>query len=669
MTGQASHPIVIDSDDEDDVPQNTNGVKRAASPSKKPSPVPSPRQESMKLPRKPSLFPPPRQESLKLPSKATPPTRPVEKTLLLVETQKSLKLPSKATPPARPVDKTLPLVAAQRRRTPAPISETIVPSVEVEQPLLEEEQHQSPQEWLKSTEEYRSKVYGVGASTHPSGWFSSQDRPYLPFKKREAILQGISLYHSDSPLPDVPFHVDFSAEEMDQVYGAFRRSAGEPPKERRCGEADLRRIMKPRPDPDPIITPLLEFMPRRTRAGILAFLQDVFKRQTSVYPASLSLRLGAPERAEYARNSLTHSLLFRREISGYRGYRGMRERINFHDEFRKCREDDLEVRSEWTDCAGDIATIAWVSDDAYICGTTAHSDPHNLQYNKPGNFVFGSCRRGAPRAYPHHRIARPIVAKGENSTEAMIASQDPWLYASVVASDYDAAHNRAFTSGFDRTVKIWRIKSGSSMQMIGEWRHRGNVNFVAACKDASGMVATASDVAANAVRIYSIQDGVPVSESPYRSYSCSRVTDDEGNTVSTEKWAYFPATMQWGLAEGVKHLLLVGYSPRSRTGDDHDIPEDRLTTGELCLWDGRTGERWRVTSATTSNVFEVLWHPTQPCFVAATTPIGPEKIDSGVRTQIRVFRVSDNPEYGGKAFTPVHTLDCRAADINELTIM
>jgi len=339
----------------------------------------------------------------------------------------------------------------------------------------------------------------------------------------------------------------------------------------------------------------------------------------------------------------------------------MRERVNFHDEFRKCREDDLEVRSEWTDCAGDIATIAWVSNDAFICGTTEHSDSHNQQYNKPGNLVLGSCRLGTLRAYPQHRIVRPIVAKGENSTEEMRESQDPWLYSSVVSSGYDAANNRAFTSGFDRSVKVWRVDSGSCMEMIGEWKHGGNVNFVAASKDGSGMVATASDVAADAVRIYSVQNGVPVSASPYRSYSCSRVTDAEGNTVSTEKWAYFPATMQWGLAEGVKHLLLVGYSPRSRTGDDHDIPEDRLTTGELCLWDGRTGE--------TSNVFEVLWHPSQLCFIAATTPMGAEKIDSGIRTQIRVFRVSDNPEYGGKAFTPVKALDCRAADINELTIM
>jgi WD40 repeat protein len=272
------------------------------------------------------------------------------------------------------------------------------------------------------------------------------------------------------------------------------------------------------------------------------------------------------------------------------------------------------------------------------------------------------------RAYSEHRIVRPIVEKGENSTEAMRHSQDPWLYSSVVSSDYDAIHNRTFTCSFDRTVKIWKAqKSGSFMDLVGEWRHDGNVNFVTASKygSRSGMVATAANVPVEAVRIYNVDDG-DVSASPYRSFSCSRVTDDKGNDVSTEKWAYFPATMQWGLAGDAKKMLLVGYSPRSRTGDDNDIPEDRRNSGELCLWNGVTGERWNI-SAKSQNVFEVLWHPTQEVFIAATSPAGLE-IPPNVRTQIRIFCPSKE-EDAYRSYSQIMSLDCTAIDINELTIM
>jgi WD40 repeat protein len=378
--------------------------------------------------------------------------------------------------------------------------------------------------------------------------------------------------------------------------------------------------------------------------------------------------LGTDETAQqrkFAREARVSSLLFRREIAGTQGPRSMRRLMSFKNDLQVCREDDFELRAEWTDCAGDISTIVWTSNDGFICGTTEHSDSHNQQYNKPGNLVFGSCKTGRVQASPEHRIVRPIVENGQNASREMQQSQDPWLYSSVVSSDYDPINKLAFTSGFDRTVKIWDVESGS-MRQVGEWVHGGNVNFVAASKDGSGMVATASDVAENAVRIYHV-DRTNVSGSSYRSYSCSRVTDFEGNTVSTEKWAYFPSTMQWGRANGTEHLLLIGYSPRSRTGDDHDIPEDRLHTGELCLWDGWTGERWKLTSATTQDVFEVVWHPTQMAFIAATTPL--VDADSSVRTQIRIFRPSKKEDFGEKAFSPFQALDCTAADINELTIM
>jgi len=110
-------------------------------------------------------------------------------------------------------------------------------------------------------------------------------------------------------------------------------------------------------------------------------------------------------------------------------------------------------------------------------------------------------------------------------------------------------------------------------------------------------------------------------------------------------------------------LLLVGYSPRSTTGHDLDIPAEKKNSGELCLWNVFDNARVPITSARTQNVFEVLWHPSQPCFLAATSPCGTS--DPDTRTQIRVFRQNNTTG----SFSPVKTLDCAALDINDLTIM
>jgi len=507
-------------------------------------------------------------------------------------------------------------------------------------------------------------------------WLSLNRRPYICGPARRDVYQRAHQFVRLDPAalrqPFI-FHVDFSREEIRGLQLAARKLLGLAPQaKRRDAEKDLLRLLKR--NANAVVPELFAEFSRgnlfkgRVLADLKAYLEDLMNRDISRNAGILSLARDDYDRqGSLARSSRVNSLLLAREVAGHRGYGYMRSLNNFANEFRKCREEGLELRAEWTNCAGDIATITWVSNDGFICGTTEHSDSHNQQYNKPGNLVLGSCSQGTLRSYPDHRVVRPVVAKGDNSTDAMRQSQDPWLYASVVSSDYDPVHDRAFTSGFDRTVKIWRAeKSGASMALLGTWPHGGNVNFVVASKHRAGMVATAADVPAAAVRIYHA-DKKDISNSAFCSFSCSRVVDLDGNLVLTDKWAYFPATIQWGISPGVQHLLLVGYSPRSLTTDDNDIPEDRRDSGEICLWDGLTGERWKITSGTTQNVFEVLWHPSQDSFIAATSPQGLE-VDDKVRTQIRIFRRNDNPEFGGKCFTAVQTLDCPAVDINELTI-
>lgn len=335
----------------------------------------------------------------------------------------------------------------------------------------------------------------------------------------------------------------------------------------------------------------------------------------------------------------------------------MRQYENFQNEFSKLHEDSLTLVAEYTNCAGDIATTTWVPNNNVLCGTTVHSDSHNQQYNKPGNLLLLSTKLGQLKAFPDHRIPRPVVEKGENSTTAMRQSQDPWLYSSVVCSDYDPVLGLAYTSSFDRTVKVWKIdETGSTMTALATWYFGGNVNFVSAAKDGSGRVATAADVPTEAIRIYTVNMN-DLGNSPYISFSCTR-TDANGS----DKWAYYPATMQWGRGPSCMHLLAVGYSPRSFSGDDHDIPEEKHDTGEMTLWDAVHNQRIPITTAATANYFEVAWHPVLPRFIAATSP-SHMKAMPGVRSQIHLFRAQED------GFAEYHNLDCFASDINELTFM
>lgn len=400
----------------------------------------------------------------------------------------------------------------------------------------------------------------------------------------------------------------------------------------------------------------------RTKEDIYNFCIDLgadkFARASDA--RVLSLQRADPDKKRRARHAnRLPSLLLAREMEGNIGFGRMRRYENFQNEFQTSHEDGLSLIAEFTNCAGDLSAMSWVPDGNVLCGTTAHSDAHNQQYNKPGNLLLCSTTKGTLRAFADHRIPRPVVEKGENSTEAMRQSQDPWLYASVVSTDYDVATGRAFTSSFDKTVKVWNVaKEGTDMEAVATWHHEGNVNFVAAAKDGSGRVATAADVPTQAIRIYTV-DPNNVQESTYHTVSCTR-NDADGS----DKWAYFPATMQWGRTPGTQHLLAIGYSPRSFSSDDTDIPEDKLHSGEIALWDAVRKCRVPVLTATTANVFEILWHPTLPSFVVATSPSG-LNIEHGVRTHVHLFHLDRENE----AYSEFQKLDCYASDINELTIM
>ncbi|KAH6670762.1 hypothetical protein B0J14DRAFT_545349 [Halenospora varia] len=400
----------------------------------------------------------------------------------------------------------------------------------------------------------------------------------------------------------------------------------------------------------------------RKESAIVAFLEDAANGRTCTKVATEQGGSRQVPALRRLRSSLNPALRYR-EIHGLMPPPGHSNR-----EFPKVRlmthlEDSMTRQTEWMDCCGDISTFAWTGENAFICGAIAHSDYHNMQYNKPGNLLLGSLVLDTLRSYPEHKIIRPVIGSGENAEnalEAMRRTQDPWLYTSVVSTSHSKINGYTFTASFDNTVKVWTVSdNGESMKLQGTWNHDNKVNFaITSCHH--NRIATAADVINDAIRVYNLNEA-DIENSEYDIYNGERAMKQALEGPKEDTWAYFPATIQWGRAKCVSNLLLVGYSPRSISGDDVDIPDDEKNTGELCLWDVETKERIMLVG-TKHNVFEVMWHPTEPAFLAATSTYG-LKVPKGIKTQIRIF--SQNLVTG--VYSTVRILDCSATDINELT--
>lgn len=514
-------------------------------------------------------------------------------------------------------------------------------------------------------------------------WFSLSSRPYLKAAERRqvqaSIKKGLVYLGRNDLRRSYIFHVDFSEPEIFYLQYLARALYGRRAFKARDVRRDLRHLLKKgKSMPETIqkrviqaaADGFIEFdtpppsLRNRTADDISKYLDDLMARSVSHKPRVLRLeRDDNDSYGDASRPNTVQSLLLTREIIGNRGLSMSRNHRDLNAAFRCAQEDHLEPRTEWTDCAGDIMTISWLSNTHFICGTTTHSDSHNQQYNKAGNLLLGSVSTPSMsvKAFPDHRIIRPVVASGSGRD----LMESPWLYTSVVSSDYQLVNDLAFTSSFDHTVRLWKV-AGNDLVAFGTWHHQGRVNFVVSSQHPDGMVATAADVPTKAVRVYRLGNSLDLDSSAasaanFTTYSCTRV--DDADYIPSDKWAYYPSAIRWGLASQVRHLLLVGYSPRSLSGDDRDIPDEKRKTGELCLWNTLTNTHVKVNNAASSNVFEVVWHPEQPIFAAATSASGLE-VDHGVKTQIRVFHHNQDTD----GYTAYKTLDCTAADINELSL-
>lgn len=499
-------------------------------------------------------------------------------------------------------------------------------------------------------------------------YISHADRKNLQRQlSRPGIMQHLTKVELDL-LKSSDLHVDFSSEETLLLCKFIAHKLGVSNSSHSDPAIQVMTIMKNRESMIPKLVDSLQTSGRewsnllriRSRAAIKTYLTDA---ANWLVAGSSSLTVTASRTFDSPDNVL--ALLRELEIYGMDPSRTRNGRNSCKVLLRSHLEDALIRQSEWTDCSGDISSITWTGSDSFICGALAHSDSHNMQYNKPGNLLVGSTSKDTLRAYADHRIIRPLVAKQdneENALDSMRTTQAPWLYTSVVSTAYCEVNGYAFTASFDGTIKVWAVaEDGTSMDLRGTWMHDGKVNFVVT-SPYHDRVAAAFETNSNAVRIYNFDESA-ISESPYDEYCGNKTLGQADELRRRQNWAYQPATMQWGKALGVSHLLLVGYSPRSNSGDEYEIPEEKRNSGELCLWNSEDSSQVLISSAKTQNVFEVIWHPTQPIFLAATSPCGTWDSDR-TRTQVRLFAQT---EHG--TFTVIKTLDCPALDVNELTVM
>lgn len=359
-----------------------------------------------------------------------------------------------------------------------------------------------------------------------------------------------------------------------------------------------------------------------------------------------------------------------REINGMEPTLLREAKLSYKTLSMNALEDSMVRDHQWASQSGDAVTITWASPSTFISGALTHYDVHNMQYNRHGNLVVGSTDSKMVKMVDGHRTLRPIVTPEENKENAlpsMRATQDEWRYASVISTAYCETNGYTFTASYDKTVKIWNVsetEKGPLLERKGLWEHDSFVNFVVTSKH-HDKVATASEARNDAVRVYSFDES-SISQSSYDVYNANRAFDRPGDLRMAESWAYHPATLQWGRSENVMNLLLVGYSPRATSNHEEEIPDTKKNSGELCCWNVETGEQIHITSGKSTNIFEVIWHPSQPIFLVACAPSGsydPKR----TKTQVRLYQLQGTAD--NETFQCMKTLDCPASDVNELTIM
>lgn len=511
---------------------------------------------------------------------------------------------------------------------------------------------------IEAFDELMSQVETPEVPNKPAG--STQRRPYLPAHERREIAQCVASKRARAPrhlYRPTTFHVDMTEEEikiMTSCVNKFERPNSKSfYKVVRVNDLDEIRNLRGQ---EGLTTYLSEKLEGRNASDVYNFLDDLPETDHSRPQYQVSLARDDFLSQQRRRDRRINTLRLDREMHGSNGVGLPMRQQSLQTESLKDLGDSMgHPIARFGPCSGDVATMTWVSPRTVVCGNMSTMD----DYNKSSNLVLYDTTANTFKSHNDHRVPRAL-----KEGERLNFSKSKWMYPPVVASATDSKWNLLYTASFDKTVRVWKTEGTTvkSLTLVGTWPHEGKVNFVASALDNSGLVATAADVSTDAIRVYRTNPR-DSSASRYISLPCPR-PDAHGN----DEWSYWPSTMQWGTAEGTRHLLAVGYSPRSRDGDENQIPEDKRRTGAILLWDSKTGKVIPVYAPTVANVFEVVWHPNLSQLIVATSRSGLH-VEKGVRTQIHVWKQDPDRLHTDQGWHQYKTLDCTAEDINELTVM
>ncbi|KAF2462355.1 hypothetical protein BDY21DRAFT_331179 [Lineolata rhizophorae] len=295
----------------------------------------------------------------------------------------------------------------------------------------------------------------------------------------------------------------------------------------------------------------------------------------------------------------------------------------------------------FTGTSHDVNSVAWAPDgNMFAAGSVCLSDPSSMQYNRPNNLLLGDRESKILRELPHHKVPRQKMETGINSTHSMHVSQDPSLYMTVSAVEFDPHGRWMYSAGYDQRVRIWDISEGlANCQCSFDLKHKGAIDVIAV-NPSTRHLATGSQRTDNSIKVLDISSDRPVLVS---TYSSPKATERPESRI-------FPSCLRWGVGNEFKNYLLGGFTAHA---DNQG--------GEVCVWDMEYQRPIQLNPAA-SNVFDCTWSavPSSNYAFAVGCKAG-NMVNKGIRTVIRLYgRVNVG------RFTKTYELECPARDMNDI---
>ncbi len=297
------------------------------------------------------------------------------------------------------------------------------------------------------------------------------------------------------------------------------------------------------------------------------------------------------------------------------------------------------------DTSGDIATVAWSSDDRFFAGGgVVLMDESSMQYNRPRNLLIGD-NMAVVRELPEHHIRRPDVAVGVNSLRSMRQTQDIRLFTTVQMVAFSPCDQHLYSVSTDGKLNSYDTsgRSASDVQFGSTFTHKGPIDLLTVGRH--GLIATGCrSSASNSISIFKND-----AESLKLQQSLSS-RSSETRDIS------YASALKWGVAPHQSKWLLAGFGQEKERLYREDNDLDIL--GESCLFDGETGRRLEL--GIPRNVFDVAWNPNLGHTAFAVACVGFGRVNTGMHTVIRVYGE------GTAGLRCTVELECPARDINDL---